>query len=193
MVIIMRKTVMFIVMLFAALLVGCGETAPSESAAPPPTSNGGSVLSPTAASPTGAAPALPDGFQFETAGVTIRMGENASPVVAALGEPLRLFEAPSCAFEGIDRIYYFSGFELFTFPVDGEDFILSLNFTDDSVTTCMGVYLGQSLDDVIAAYGEDFVQNYGQYTYTRGHSTLSFLIENDEIVVIIYNFTNAPA
>ena len=134
------------------------------------------------------AAAQPAGFLFAVKGLTIQMGEAAAPVVGALGEPVNYFEAPSCAFDGIDRIYCYSGFELFTYPVDGEDFISSINLTDDSVATREGVYLGMSLRNMIDAYGEEYEQDFGQYTYTLDDSTLSFLIEDDTIVVITYKY-----
>ena len=179
----------FIFILAPALVIGCAavEQIPDTAGSQPHDTNGQDSVSDN---DTDTSKELPPEFLFQTGDITIRLGHKASPIIEALGEPLNYFEAPSCAFEGIDRIYYFKGFELFTFPVNGEDFILSINLTDDSVTTFEGIYLGMSLDRVVAAYGEDYTQNFGQYTYTRGDSTLSFLIENSEVVVIIYNYTN---
>ena len=120
------------------------------------------------------------------------MGAPVSPVIEALYEPLNYFEAPSCAFDGVDRIYYYRGFELYTYPVGETDFISSVNLTDDSVTTPEGVYLGMTFDQMTSVYGENYSQNFGQYTYTQDDSSLSFLIEDGVIVVITYNYTNLP-
>ena len=194
----MKKTFIFLSLFFAvSILAGCSSNNPPQETAESPqdtVSQSQNPGNPPSVSDDGAspAPATPAEFLFVARGLTIGMGSRAAPIVEALGEPLNYFEAPSCAFEGIDRIYYYSGFELYTFPVDGEDFVLSVSLTDDSVTTDEGVYLGMSYDRMVAAYGEDFAKYIGQYTYTRGNSSLAFLIENDKIVSIIYKFTNTP-
>ena len=189
----MRKTAIFIIivhMLTSAMLTGCGadEQAPDADMQDP----GASGQSHIEAGEHGDTTEPPLSFSFEARNVAIVMGAPASPAIDALGEPLSYFEAPSCAFDGIDKIYYFPGFELYTYPVDGEDFILSVNLTDDNVTTKEGVYLGMSRENMLDAYGSDYILNHEQYIYTRGDSTLSFLIDNGEIAVIIYNYTNVP-
>lgn len=126
------------------------------------------------------------GFEFESNGVTIAINQEAKTVVEKLGDSLDYFEAPSCAFDGMDKIYTYNGFELHTYEVDGVDYVLSVIFLDDSVTTKEGVYLFSSLDDVLEVYGENYTENQGLYTYEKGDTTLSFLIENDEVVSIEY-------
>jgi len=195
----MRKTsiiaITIILLLAASLPIGCGTPARTPDL-PPPETPGDGLPAGVPASVGGdgedAVTDTPSSFLFKAGGVAISMGEPAAPVVDALGEPQSCFEAPSCAFDGIDRIYYYSGFELYTYPVNGEDFVLSVNLTDDSVTTFEGIYLGMSYDNMLAAYGDDYAQSGEQYTYTRGDSTLSFLIDGDAIVVITYDFTNTP-
>ena len=54
---------------------------------------------------------------------------------SVLGEPMHYFEAPSCAFEGMDKIYSYSGFEFTTYTKDNVDYIASIVFLDDTVTT----------------------------------------------------------
>ncbi|MFP4698532.1 MAG: hypothetical protein ACLFMO_07480 [Eubacteriales bacterium] len=126
------------------------------------------------------------GFEFESNGVTIAINQEAKTVVEKLGDSLDYFEAPSCAFDGMDKIYTYNGFELHTYEVDGVDYVLSVIFLDDSVTTKEGVYLFSSLDDVLEVYGENYTENQGLYTYEKGDTTLSFLIENNEVVSIEY-------
>ena len=182
----MKYCATIVILVLIALLAGCGTGVPAPDAAGPASDDGGQLLE---------APASPEprrGFEFDSGGVTVRMGDAAADVVDSFGEPLNYFEAPSCAFDGIDRIYYYRGFEVYTFPVDGVDFISSVNLTDDSVETREGVYLGMSLDDMTAAYGDGFAQNLGQYTYTLGDSSLSFLVENGVLVSITYNYLDTP-
>lgn len=127
-----------------------------------------------------------NGYPFEVNGVTIYMNANAAPIVEALGEPLSFFEAPSCAFQGLDKIYYYSGFELSTYPIGEEDYISSIDFVDDSVTTKEGLYIGASKDEMIQAYGDKYQEEGGMYTYALENSNLTFIIEDDIITAITY-------
>ncbi|HOB20752.1 MAG TPA: hypothetical protein PK830_09300 [Candidatus Atribacteria bacterium] len=127
-----------------------------------------------------------DGYVFETGGAVIAMNAEVAPIVEKLGEPLEYFEAESCAFQGMEKIYTYSGFEIKTYEIDGVDCVLSVTLLDDSVKTKEGIYLSSSLTDVLEAYGDDYTEGFGLYTYTKGNSELSFLVENDEVVSIEY-------
>ena len=128
----------------------------------------------------------PEGFTFATQGVTIHMDQNMAEVLEQLGEPLGIFEAPSCAFDGIDRIFSFPGVQIHTYPDGDLDFVHTISIRDDSVTTMEGIYLGSSWEAVLAAYGSDYEQEFGMFTFTRGRTTLSFFIEDDIVIGITY-------
>jgi len=114
------------------------------------------------------------------------MNVDVAPIIEALGEPVEYFEAPSCAFQGLDKIYYYNGFELSTYPLEDKDMISTVNFLDDSVTTEQGIYLGASLEEVIAAYGEDYIQELSSYTYNLNDTNLTFIVEADAVISITY-------
>lgn len=126
------------------------------------------------------------GYAFEHDGVTIYMNTDVEPVLDALGEPLQYFEAESCAFKGLDKTYTYAGFEITTYPMDGKDYISTVYLMDDTVSTPEGIYLGSSLDDMIAAYGDDYTGSSGSYTYIKEDSKLQFIVMNDEIIAITY-------
>lgn len=130
----------------------------------------------------------PQGYPFEAGGVQIYVCMEAETALNALPEPKSVFEAPSCAFEGVDITYFYPGFELTTYPDSGKERVLSIALTDDSVTTPEGVYIGASFDSVTKAYGDGYTQNGGQYTYTKGKGSLVFTLENDAITGILYRF-----
>jgi hypothetical protein len=127
-----------------------------------------------------------EGFQFEFNGVAIPLNVDAAPVIEALGEPVEYFEAPSCAFQGLDKIFYYNGFEINTYPSGDKDFISTVNFLDDSVATDKGIYLGSTLDDVVAAYGENYEVENTAYTYTLGETELTIIVENDVVSAITF-------
>jgi len=126
------------------------------------------------------------GYVFEYKGVKIAVEAPSTAILEALGEPMNYFEAPSCAFEGMDKIYTYSGFEFQTYTEGDKDYIASIRFLDDTVATPEGIGLNAGLEDVIAAYGDDYKQSFSQYTYTKGKCNLRFIIENNEVVSVEY-------
>ena len=95
-----------------------------------------------------------DGYTFTSGSTVIAMNEDASAVVEELGEADDYFESESCAFEGLDKVYSYPGFQLNTYPVDDKDYVLSVVFMDDTVSTDEGISIGSttvSLLTVIAA------------------------------------------
>ena len=129
------------------------------------------------------------GYTFavsKAGGYTVSIGDNMADVLAAIGEPVSYFEAASCAFEGMDKTYTYSGFEITTQPGEGlQDYVNSIRLTDDSVTTREGVYIGCSVDDVTAAYGEGS-RTENVIRYTEGDSAMNFVLDGDKVISIEY-------
>jgi len=119
----------------------------------------------------------------------IEMHQDITYVISALGEPLNVFEAPSCAFDGIDRVFLYPGVQLHTYPVGDDDFIHTISIRDDSLRTTEGrVVLGSSLQTMLDAYGDEYVHETGMYTFTRGRTTLQFFIDDGIVTGITYGF-----
>ncbi|MCL2404071.1 MAG: hypothetical protein FWC92_00855 [Defluviitaleaceae bacterium] len=133
-----------------------------------------------------AAHTLAFGFTLIYNSVTIQMDQDMAYLLTLLGEPLGIFEAPSCAFDGIDRIFGFPGIQIHTYPDGDLDRVHTISFLDDSITTSEGITLGNSLDDVLAAYGSNYEQDTNMFTFTIDRTTLSFFIEDDMVTGIIY-------
>jgi hypothetical protein len=114
------------------------------------------------------------------------MNEDINDVFADIGEPRKTFEAPSCAFDGIDKIFSYPGFDLHTYPKGGNDFVHTINFRDDSVATAEGIVLGSGFADMLKAYGDGYAQDLGMYTYGKGETRLQFLIVDDLVDAIMY-------
>ncbi|HHT88759.1 MAG TPA: hypothetical protein GX002_07105 [Clostridiales bacterium] len=128
----------------------------------------------------------PSGYGFEYNGVVIYMNTDAAPVIEALGEYQHYFEAESCAFKGLDKTYTYPGIEINTYPLEDKDYISTIDLMDDTVSTPEGVYLGATVDDMIAAYGVDYIESSGSYTYIKDDSKIQFITSADEIVAITY-------
>ena len=130
----------------------------------------------------------PEGFPFEAYGQVMYVCAPVKPVLDNLPEPRDRFESPSCAFEGLDITYFYPGFELTTYPENGEEHILSVILTDDSVSTPGGVFIGATVSNMEEAYGTDYTQKGGQYTYTAGKGSLVFTFRDDVIIGIVFAY-----
>ena len=166
-----------------ALLAGCGGNANSNQNNSGNTSGDQSQNSGDTDSGENQAADL---FIFTSNGVEVKMNAEADPIVEALGEPVSSYEAPSCAFQGTDYIYTYDGFQINTYPLNDVNYVSSVVLISDAVSTPEGLEIGGTLEDMVAAYGEDYTEEYGMYTYTRGDSQLAVLIGDGAITSIEY-------
>jgi hypothetical protein len=172
-------------LLLAALLLlmmsGCAGGSPSDDPSPSPVPQ----PTPEPSAVFGDDPPS-DGFPFEAYGLEVWVGKPASGILAAFPEPDDIFESPSCAFEGVDITYFYPGFELTTYPFNGEEHFLSVMLTDDSVRTPEGVTLGGTYADMAGGYNGGYDQNGNQYTYTNGKGKLVVTIREGFITGIFF-------
>ena len=106
-----------------------------------------------------------------------------------MGEPLSYFEAPSCAFNGIDKMYTYSGFELDTYPDNDCDYVSAVLFKDDSIATPEGVSIGDTIEKMRQVYGEYSSEDQNLAIYPNGNMKLCFVLENGVITSIEYKST----
>lgn len=158
--------------------------------------DGESAADPTPAAPSTGVSATPapsggeteEAFAFPVAAAedyVLRVDQDMAQALEALGEPKSYFEAASCAFDGLDKTYTYSGFTVTTRPEEAGDFVNSILLTDDSVTTAEGVYIGCTAQEVTAAYGEQELTG-NVLSYTRGGVTLNFVLQEDKVASIEY-------
>jgi hypothetical protein len=187
----LNKVVLILLTLTFFLLAGCDESSKAGEGVGSPDESYAADTETADTPDTGGAE--PDSsFTFMIGQTEIVPGGDFAPVLAALGEPTDIFEAPSCAFDGVDRIYYYPGFVINTFPDRGTDCVLSVYFTDDSVETPEGIYLGASYDDLISVYGEERMNEAGDMlVFVRGETSLAFLLDSDTVRDISYYFDPA--
>lgn len=131
--------------------------------------------------------AINESYTYEYQDVTIAFDTKAAPILKKLGDENSYFESESCAFPGLDKIYTYPGIEIQTYEKDGVDYIISLSFLDDTITTNKGIRLFDSISKVIDIYGDNYEMASGLYTYTKGDTTLSFLVKDDEVISIEYS------
>ncbi len=118
------------------------------------------------------------------------MDDEAKPILEKLGDPpFGTFESPSCAFQGIDRTYYYNGFEVYTYTEgdDDKEYFFTVRLMSDAVSTTEGVSIGDKAEKVIETYGKEYTETSNQYVYADQNSKLSFKIVNGEVTDIEYS------
>jgi|GEM_PF-521323 len=133
----------------------------------------------------------PSDYYFMVNGAYIALNENATQVFTEIGQPNQIFESPSCAFKGIDKILYYNGFTINTYPDEEQDFIISITLTDESHQTPEGARLGMSFDEVVGLYGTNYDNMLDLYSYIKGDVKVAFLFEDDALVDITYYYMPA--
>jgi hypothetical protein len=177
----------------AMLLCACGS---SDAGTEGNTSGSGSTVSTEAdssaegAESTGAddsaSVAAPTGYYFTLNGVTVSVNAAMAPIAEALGEPTSYFESESCAFQGLDKTYTYGSVVISTYPVDGEDFVYTIELKDDTVETTEGICIGSTKDDVTAAYGTASSETDTALSYEKDDSVLAFIFDGDSVANITY-------
>ncbi len=127
-----------------------------------------------------------DNYTFNYNGTKITMNAPADEIVSALGEPRSYTEEPSCAFEGLDKTYYYGSFYMTTYPLDGKDYVQSVWFADDSVATDEGIRIGNTQEAVEAAYGKDAFNGNNAFTVSKTDSTLTVILKDGKVTSIQY-------
>lgn len=123
-------------------------------------------------------------FSFEYEGVSLTPGEPVDH--STLPEYSDVAEVPSCAFGGNDNVYHYDMFELTAYFDENVERIYAIYFIDPNLPTTEGLSLGDTVDDMVSLYGEDYTAEENVYTYTRGETSLIFITKNDIIVSIEY-------
>ena len=164
----MRKKIIAVVALVLVLAValcscGSGNTTPSNS-------NSGSNTK---------------DYVFKSGSTTIAMKAEAEPLLKALGAYKNSYEAPSCAFDGMDKIYSYNGFDLMTYSQNGKDLISGVVLRDDTVETPEGIAIGSKAEDVKKAYG-DFEKDATSATFKSENCKLLIIFENGVVTSVQY-------
>ena len=172
--------------ILALALFACGGDTPDK----PTESNN---TNPTQAS-SGTPGDIIEEIYFESAGVRIEVGVLPEPILEALGEPEKTFESKSCALNAKDINYKYNGFVLtVTYPEKGDNYIAVIKLPDDACKIPGGITIGSTFEDVTAAYGMDYKESTGFFTYSQGLDSLEFSIEDGKVnqIKYVYDFINA--
>ena len=150
----MLKRIGWTILLCALLLTAAAETAPAYTAPEP-----------------GAPLALETDLGLLVDGVWYPILNDFAPLLAALGEPTDLVAAPSCVFKGEDKEFVYDGMSVYTNPLGEIDVWYEAYITGADFRTARGIGIGAALEDVLAAYGENY--------YLEGEDMLTYSLSGD--------------
>lgn len=127
------------------------------------------------------------GYTFEYNGVSVSVDTDIETILDKLGEPSSVFEDPSCAGQGTDFVYRYSGVDIYTSPSkDSDKAISTILIVSDEVETPEGVTIGSTQEEVESAYGTDYSESNGMLTYEKGGMKLGILIKGGVVDSIQY-------
>ena len=129
---------------------------------------------------------LEPGFVFAFEGVELTPGQPFD--AAALPEPQSVYQVPSCAIEGTDNVYNYGTIEVTAFDDGTGEVIYSVYIVDANTPTNEGLYIGDTLDHIVAAYGEDYTREGNQITYQKGDTLLIIILNGDYVVSIDFRW-----
>ena len=125
-------------------------------------------------------------YAYTYKGVELKLYAEAEPIIAALGEPTKYSETASCAFDGLDKNYYYGNLYIDTYPENGKDYIYGWWFADDTLTTEEGIYIGATQAEVETAYGADTFNGTNAYVIKKGEGTLTVIMKDGLVNSIQY-------
>jgi len=128
-----------------------------------------------------------NGFVFNYKGQQLRIHAEFAPILAALGEPTTYTESASCAFDGLDKTYYYGNLYIDTYPVGDKDYIYDFWFADDSLQTAEGIYIGATKAQVEAAYGAECFNGANAFIITKADEALTIILKDGVVESIQYS------
>ena len=169
-----------------AAAVGCGSKSDSTEAAKSTETAKETGATTEAATADAGKEAAGDSYYFQKGDVKVVMGEPADATLQALGAAKNEYEAPSCAFDGMDKVYTYPGFEVLTYGKEGGEYKISgVIIRDDSVQTPEGIMIGSDIDAVEKAYGE-VTDGANNLTVSKGNSELLIIFKDGVVSSIQY-------
>lgn len=158
--------------------------------------NSGTTSKPaTTAAPATKPQPVPGSFSesdtnFILNGKTVSLDENMDSVLSKLGNAQNVYSAPSCHGDGEDKTFEYDGFTVYSYPNGGQDKVLEVSVTAVGINTAKGIGVGSTLNDLIAAYGNNYADEGARLVYASGDKKLQFYVDGDVINEISYYLDN---
>ena len=183
----MKKMIAVLLSLLMLLsLTACGEPADQPATTVADTTANVAEDTTAPADTTAATEAQEPGFVFTFEGVDLTPGQAFD--AAALPEANSVFQVPSCAIEGTDNVYNYGTIEVTAFDDGTGEVIYSVYIMDANTPTNEGLYIGDKLEHIVAAYGEDYTREGDQITYQKGDTLLIIILSGEYVQSIDFRW-----
>lgn len=126
-------------------------------------------------------------LKVEYAGVNVTPGEAFNVNDIKNGKTPDISKVKGCAMYGFNHIYTYDDIEINANIKDDEsEEIYSVFFIGDNVSTPEGIKIGSSVDEMLNAYGNEYDEFNGVYTYTGVGVFLTIQTNKDVVTSIEY-------
>lgn len=125
-------------------------------------------------------------YVFLYNGATVSCRGDMAEVVKNIGEPTSILESPSCAGDGADKLYSYSGFDVYTVPDGGIRRIVKIELRNDTVATPEGAAVGMTRREINEIYGVSQTESDSAIEYVGRDCRLIFVLRGDRVAGIIY-------
>ncbi len=130
-----------------------------------------------------------DMYSLTLEGVTIKGNTQVKQYLDKLGDDYEYSESISCAYDGLDKIYTYENFSIYTYPDGDKDYVLEVEVLGGNYATDKGIKIGSSRADVIKAYGEKYFEDGALLYYNKTNDAtdkiapmLYFVMDNDQVI-----------
>ena len=126
-------------------------------------------------------------YVFLRDGESIAPGESAS-AIRRLGQYKSRRAVGSCAGVGEDVLYVYDGFRVTVYGEDGNGggHIQMIEFTNDTVSTAEGIFVGADVESVVHAYGAEYSEVGEGMRYVGKNCILQFSVRDGTVTSIKY-------
>jgi len=98
-------------------------------------------------------------------GASITVKSSVEDILSALGDGYTYSEAISCVYEGMDKTYEYENMALYTYPDGAADRLMEIYCFGGNVTTSKGITFGSTKAEVVAQYGDGYVEAGAMLSY----------------------------
>jgi hypothetical protein len=113
-----------------------------------------------------------------------------SDMKALAGEPMVYNEIKSCAYEGMDYVYTYSGFVSYVNEIKGEKKITKIVVYDDTVKLAEGIAIGSSRSLIEGKLKKPDSENNGYMIYHGKNSILKIGMKDGKAISIEISYEN---
>ena len=118
-------------------------------------------------------------------------GDDVTAILEKLGDDYEYSEAMSCAYDGMDKIFSYDDYDIYTYPDGDIDRVSEITIYSKEDSTTKGLKVGDSLDRAKELYGQNpairgLMHVYEIPTDIEGaqSASLNFALESGEITFI---------